>query len=72
MPKIPAGKSIAYWYVKKNLKKFVQLQAVKQEVSESEYAEACIEQAMKNPPRLKEENRGRKRTDDTAEGPKNE
>lgn len=69
MPKVPPGKAIAYWYMKTKVKKFVQLQAVKQEVSESEYAEACIEQAMKSPPRLKEENRGRRKAETSPEGP---
>lgn len=68
MAKVPEGKAILYTYVQKKYKKFIQLQAVKQDVTESEYLEACIEQATKNPPRLKVENRGRKKAVG-AEGP---
>lgn len=69
MAKIPDGKVILYSYVSRKTKKFIQLQAVKQEVSASEYVEACLERAMANPPNIADrpETRGRKKkTHDTA------
>ncbi len=64
MAKTPDGKVILYSYVKPKTKKFIQLQAVKQDVSTSDYVEACLARAMEDPPVISArgpETRGRKK-----------
>ena len=62
----PAGKVVAYWYVDKDLKKQIELEALTQDVSTSAFAEAILERGMKNPPSMKE-TRGRKKKSETVE-----
>ena len=61
--KVPDGKVVLYTYVKPASKKFIQMEAIRQDVTESDLVEAIIEQAKKNPPQVLEkvDTRGRKK-----------
>lgn len=53
--RVPTGKSVFYAYLKKRVKKKLQIVAIKQDVSASDYAGFIIEEALKNPPKYRQD-----------------
>jgi hypothetical protein len=64
----PPGKVVGYFYLRKGLKKEIDLEAVRQECSTSLLVEAILEGGIKTPPVVgKKDTRGRKRKGAKAE-----
>ena len=61
----PAGTAVAYWYIDAELKKLVEYEAIRQEVTASVLVGVLLARGLKNPPNVKEM-RGRKRNEAPA------